>query len=123
MQGIALVRCDGVEHVVEDGDPCTVLCAKLVVPIGTTNRGYSGENEYKAIEWTNQPEEEIPRLPRPGKTVCLIPHPDGVGQTLIVGGCRVFKVWGGPVLVLFCLYIAQFDASSFLGKVFIVREI
>jgi hypothetical protein len=120
MPGVALVRCDGVQRVVEDGDPCTVLCARLVMATGTGDAG-SGGDEYRAVEWTNQPEGELPKLPRPGATVCLVPHPHGVAPVLIVGDCGVYCVWGGPVLFLFCLYDPSFDASGYLGKVFAVR--
>src|SRR5262245_57962054 len=121
MPGVALVRCDGVERVVEDGDPCPVLCARLVMPVTTADR-HLGESEYQAIEWANQPEDELPKLPRPGTTVSLVPYPRGGAPTLIVGDCRVYKVWAGPVLFLFCLYGPGFDASGYLGKVFAVRE-
>jgi hypothetical protein len=122
MPPVALVRCDRVEHVVEDDEPCTMLCAKLVMPVHTAHLD-SGEGEYQAVEWVNQNEDKLPKLPRPGATVCLVPYPHGVAPSLIVGDCRVYKVWAGPVLFLFCLYDAQFDASGFLGKVFVVREI
>ena len=88
MQSVALVRCDAVEHVVEDGDQCTVLCGRLVIPVNTADRN-SDESEYRAIEWVNQPKEELPKLPRAGATVCLVPHPHGVTPTLIVGDCKV----------------------------------
>jgi hypothetical protein len=122
MPGIALVRCDSIDQVVEDGDPCTVLCARLVMPTNKAERA-SGESEYRAVEWVNQPDDELPSLPRPGATVCLAPYPQGVSPTLIVGDCRLFLVWAGPVLFFFFLYVAEFDASGFLGKVFVVREI
>ena len=121
MSGLALVRCDGVERVVEDGDPCTVLCARLVMPVTTTDRD-SGENEYQAVEWANQPEDELPKLPRPGTTVSLVSYPRGDAPSLIVGDCRIYKVWAGPVLFLFCMRDTRFDASSYLGNVFAVRE-
>jgi hypothetical protein len=114
----ALVRCDRVEQGVENDEPCTVLCAKLVMPVHTAR----GEIEFQAVEWVNQKEDELPKLPRPGARVCLIPYPHGLAPSLIVGDCRVCRVWGGPVFFLFCIYDAQFNASGFLGKVFVVRE-
>jgi hypothetical protein len=120
MPGVALVRCDEVERVVEDGDPCTLLCARLVVPAGADSAG-SGGDGYRAVKWTKQPEGELPELPRPGETVCLVPHPHGVAPVLIVGDCRLFYVWAGPVLFFFYLYDPGFDASGYLGRVFAVR--
>src|SRR5262249_49915570 len=119
MPGIALVRCDGVEHVVEDGDPCTILCARLVMPTNKAERD-SGESEYRTFVWANQPEDELPELPRPGATVCLVPYPHGVSPTLEY---KAFFVWAGPMLFFFCLYAVEFDLSGFLGKVFVIREI
>jgi hypothetical protein len=120
MRDVALVRCDGVKQVVENGDPCTVLCARLVVPVNSSDPGFGGE--YQAVEWVNQPDDELPKLPRSGATVYLVPHPDRATQTLVVGDCRVYRVWAGPVLFLFCLYDAGFDASGYLGRIFSVRE-
>jgi hypothetical protein len=97
---VALVRCDGVERVVERGDPCTIPCANLVTPVATVDRG---SGEYQAAEWANQPEDELPKLPRQGTTVSLVPHPHGAAPTLIVGACRAYKAWAGTVLFLFCL--------------------
>ena len=122
MPGVALVRCDRVEPVVEDDEPCTVLCAKLVMPVHTAHSD-SGEGEYQAVEWANQKEDKLPKLPRPGATVCLVPYPHGATPALIVGDWRFFKQWAGPVHFLFVLYDAHFDVSGFLGKVFAVREI
>ncbi len=82
----------------------------------------SGGGEYRAVQWANQRKCELPELPRPGATVCLVPHPSGGAPVLIVGDCRIYYVWAGPVLFLFCLYDPGFDASAYLGKVFAVRE-
>jgi hypothetical protein len=111
-----------VARVIEDGDPCSVLSGRLVMPANKVERD-SGESDYRAVEGTNQPEDELPRLPRAGATVCLIPHPHGVSPILIVGDCRLYLVWAGPVLFQFCLYDPKFDASRFLGNIFVVREI
>jgi hypothetical protein len=121
MTGVALVRCDSADRVIEDGNPCTVLCARLVVPAGNNDAGPGGGG-YRVVEWSNQPEGEFPELPPPGATVCLVPHPHGVAPVLIAGDCRLFYVWAGPVLFFFFLYDPGFDASGYLGKVFAIRE-
>ena len=49
MTSVTLIRCDSVEQVIEDGDPCAMLCAKLVLPVNSANSD-SGVSEYQAVE-------------------------------------------------------------------------
>lgn len=113
MPGVPLVRCESAKQIDVDGDPCTLLCAHLVEPASDD----AGGEGYRVITFSNQP-DDLSAVPRPDATVCLTPYPNGRTPALIVADWKAAGIWAGPVLFWFYLYVPQFDASPFLGKVF-----
>jgi hypothetical protein len=114
-----LVKCDHFDSVVENGKPCGLLCAKAVMQVSAN----PGKPEFQVVTWTNAKNDVFTNISGYTKMVCLDPYPSTSAPSLIADECKVYKVWGGPVLFLFCIYDDRFDASAYLGNIYSVNDI
>ena len=117
-----LIKFTDVDHVVEKGKPCIVLSGKLVRPIKTVGTE-SGEAEFEVVTWDNPNSDEWRILPNLDRKVSLVPYPHGTAPRLTFDNCPIYKVWGGPVLFLFCIYDTRFDISECIGRIYSLEEL
>jgi hypothetical protein len=108
-----LVQCDGVQRFVEHQTSWVMLRGVFVRPVSTP-----AGTEYAGIEDADFPYSELPKGP-----LELMRYPDAGNQLLTIRRYRVGSSLGGPVFICFFLPDRGFDDSSFLGKVYALREI
>jgi hypothetical protein len=116
-----LVTCERSDSGIEKGSPCAFITAVRVVPeVSVTNM--AEETKFETVEWCYPKDDDLDNFPG-GKPVGLFPiqHPEEA--SLIVEDCRVARVYGGPVVFVFCVFDASLDCSKFVGNTYAVKVI